>query len=195
MKGEEEDVKSGDSFSEKSVWQRAKIIFGGVFFNFILAWILLTIWFWVVPKQMEAKLVITNVNENSIAEEIGIKPNDFLVEIDGIEIENIDILKEQLDKSRGKDVEVVYERFGKENTSKIQLPDEEFPLGVGLVETGGNEMPDYVWWKAPYYSIVEIGTVIYVSFMFIIDLVKSIFVETGVSADMVSGPIGVFAFL
>lgn len=197
MLGEERDSKSKESYSQKSPWIRAKIIAAGVIFNFLLAWALLTIWFWVIPKDMSNQIVVVSVNENSIARKVGIKPNDFILEINNQKIDTIEDLQKVSKDNRGKEVSITVNHFGREETKSAVLPsDTDAPLGVGLAETGSSEdLPSTPWWQAPYWAFMEIVGVIWLSINFIVGLIMTLFGQAHVSTDAVSGPVGVFALL
>lgn len=197
MLGEEDESKSKNSFSEKSPWVRAKIIVAGVLFNFLLAWVLLMIWFWAMPRDMPNQVVVVSTNKNSVAEEIGIKPNDFILKINDQKIENIESLQNITKENKGKEITIIVNHFGKEEEKKVILPvDTDAPLGIALAETGSSEdLPRFPWWQAPYWAFIEIVNVIWISFSFIIGLIMTLFGKAQVSTDAMSGPIGVFALL
>lgn len=197
MLGEEEDSKSKESFSEKSPWVRAKIIVAGVLFNFLLAWLLLTVWFWVLPKDIPNQVVVVSVSEDSVASRIGLKSNDFIVSINDEPIDNIEELQRLTKENRGKEITLVVNHFGKNESKQAVLSDStDTPLGVGLAETGSSEdMPNFPWWQAPYWAFMEMVSVIWISIQFIISLISGIFGQSQISTDMVSGPVGVFALL
>ncbi len=197
MLGEESENKNKDSFSEKSPWVRAKIIVAGVLFNFLLAWILLTVWFWVLPKDIPNQVVVVSVSKGSVAEEMNLMANDFILSINDQEIKNIEDLKNITASNKGKEISLVVNHFGKDEIKKAVLPDNtDTPLGVGLTETGSSEdMPNFPWWQSPYWAFMEIVSIIWVSVQFIGGLIMGIFGQSQVSGDMVSGPVGVFALL
>lgn len=65
---------------------------------------------------------ISEVTANSAAEEIGIKPGDIITRIEGINVNTVAQLQEQVARSRpGDKVEVTYVRKGKEKTVKATL--------------------------------------------------------------------------
>jgi regulator of sigma E protease len=197
MLGEESQDKSKNSFSQKSPWVRAKIIVAGVVANFLLAWLLLTIWFWIIPKDIASQVVVVSVNQDSLAQEIGIKANDTIRQINDRSIETVSDLKEAIVLYRGNEVSMTISRFGKDEQKKVFFPeDTESPLGVSLAETGSSDnFPDVLWWQAPYWALMEIFGVVWLSLNFILGLIASIFRESDVSADMVAGPVGVFGLL
>src|SRR5690606_20995324 len=65
---------------------------------------------------------IKGVGENSAAQEAGIKSGDVIVKVDGIGINTVAQLQEQIGRSRpGDKVDITYMRGGKEKTVKVTL--------------------------------------------------------------------------
>ena len=129
--GEEETVNDIEkSFESKSVWSRMAIIFAGPFFNFVLAFVLAII---VLGFMGYDPAVITAVSSGSPAEEAGLKVGDVITEYDGT---NIDVgreiyLEQYIDGVDGDDIEIEYERNGKEYTTKLKPRYiEKYMLGV-----------------------------------------------------------------
>lgn len=78
MEGEEEDIKSSTSFSNKKIWQRFLTIAAGPLMNFILALVLYiaisTIW-------GSAGNTVDIINENSEIYKSGVRTGDKIVEV------------------------------------------------------------------------------------------------------------------
>jgi len=196
MLGEEVDSDSKQSFSQKSPWIRAKVIIAGVLFNFILAWILLTLWFWVVPRNLPNNIVVVSVAEHSAAAKANISANDFLLKINGQKLSSVELLQKLTKENQGKTITLTVNHFGKEIDKSIILPQNtDAPLGISLAESGTQEIPQFPWWKAPYYAFLEIIGVIWMSLSFIIGIFTSLFAGHKPAVEMVSGPVGVFGFL
>lgn len=97
MKGQDDSdplVKSNDndSYNSKKPWQRIIILFAGPLANFVLAWV----FFFAIAQGNPRALspVIGSVVENSPAFIAGIKPDDRVAYIDGIEIKKWDELSD-----------------------------------------------------------------------------------------------------
>ncbi len=89
--GEEEEIKDPRAFSSKPGWQKILIAFGGPLFNFILAVLLFTFLLAVereVPKYLYEKPVVGHVAENSLAQKLGIREGDIIVEINSKRVES-----------------------------------------------------------------------------------------------------------
>lgn len=71
-------AKASGSYSSKRPWQRAKVAFGGVFMNFLLAIILLAtgFTFGMEPLIADYDDVIQNINSGSISAEVGVFVKD-----------------------------------------------------------------------------------------------------------------------
>jgi len=134
--GENEEVDDPRAFSSKKPWQKILIALGGPLFNFLLAWLLFTAVYTIgteVPKHLKEPVVVGYVEEGSWAHEVGIKPGDKIVRIDGYEVKNWEELREVLVKLAVegiKETELWIEREGKLLRFKVKLPDPESPLGI-----------------------------------------------------------------
>lgn len=194
--GEEEACDDSRSFSCKSPWARAKVLVAGVLGNFLLAWVLLTIWFWIIPRDLPQQVVVISVNKNSPAEIAQIKPNDFILKGNNTDIKTAQDLNNFTKSHQGQEVTLIIEHFGKNIEKTVKLGENtDTPLGISLAEVGGDQIPKFPWWQAPYYAFMEMVAVIWMSLQFIAQFIASLFGGTKVSTEGVSGPIGIFAFL
>lgn len=78
--GDDETVELKGNFNEKSVWARIQVIVAGPVFNFILAWIFATI---IVAWIGFDAPIISEVVEDSPAQEAGLLGGDEITEING----------------------------------------------------------------------------------------------------------------
>ena len=85
MMGEDEERPGENAFNNKSVWARMAVIFGGPFFNFILAFVFSLI---VIGMSGVDIPKISQVENNSPAYESGIKAGDIMTKVDGKKIHN-----------------------------------------------------------------------------------------------------------
>lgn len=85
MMGEDEERPEQNAFNNKSVWARMAVIFGGPFFNFILAFLLSLI---VVGMSGADIPQIHSVQKESPAQKAGLKAGDMVKRIDGKKIHN-----------------------------------------------------------------------------------------------------------
>ena len=97
--GEEDNLADPRAFSSKPNWQKILIAFAGSFFNFILA--ILVFWFLgvlgkEVPKYALEKPVVGYVQENSLAERLGIREGDLVLSVNGKEVKTWKELEERM---------------------------------------------------------------------------------------------------
>ena len=84
MMGEDEERPGENAFNNKSVWARMAVIFGGPFFNFILAFVFSLI----VIGMSGVDIPKISQVENNPAYESGIKAGDIMTKVDGKKIHN-----------------------------------------------------------------------------------------------------------
>ena len=135
MLGEDEEESSEGSFNSKGVWQRFSVIAAGPFFNFIMAFVGA---FVIVAVSGYDKPIVNSLEENSPAEEAGLKKGDEIVEFQGkkISLARDLVLIEQIDGlSEGKTT-LTYKREGKKETiSYIPNSVERYMLGFSYGQT------------------------------------------------------------
>ena len=109
-------------FTSKPKWQRAIVLAAGAFTHFLLAFLLLAVFFGVigVATRLGGPAQITEVQgelngETSPAAEAGLRPGDTVVEVDGRPVD-IDAFSEYIDSHVGERIEVVVERGGEHVT-------------------------------------------------------------------------------
>ena len=202
--GEDEDSTAHDSFSQKSPWSRLKVVLAGVTMNILLAWVLLTVWFWIAPFAPKADAVaITAVSDGSPAEEVDLRVNDFIVSAtdrNGRVTEFLtDVsLSEFTAEHRGEMIEFLITRNGGELKVPVTLSsDESSPsLGVSIADLG-EQIPAVPWWQAPWYALLEMVSVTLLTLKFLGDLILGLLglVDQAPGVESVSGPVGIFVFL
>lgn len=117
MAGMDPDEESFDSeergFNKKTVLQRISVILAGPLMNFVLAALLLGVIFWIqgVPTYVPK---VDGLVSGQPAERAGITKGDKILAVDGKRIENWEELKEKIDHSPGKEVNLLIQRDGKE---------------------------------------------------------------------------------
>lgn len=105
-----EEERRGN-FHAKPIYQRAAIVTAGPVFNFILAIVILTLWFMFVGKPILEPRVAT-VEAGSAAAEAGFQPGDLITEIDGGKIVSFDEIQ------------------------RIVMLNAETPLSIGITRNG-----------------------------------------------------------
>lgn len=203
IKGESGDhVGDKDSFTSLKIWKRAIILSSGVFMNFVLAIILLSIGFFIglpsvvtddLPKDRmrDEKIQVLSVLEESPAANAGFQVGDNIVSIDGNNFETVDELiaytSERLDQA----ISVQISRGNESITSEVTLKDIDGSgvgkMGTGLVETA---IVSYPWYEAIIEGFKASFSVSWQILVAFYELLKNLIVQQTVPAD-ISGPIGI----
>jgi regulator of sigma E protease len=193
--GESEASSDKHAFGNQNVWKRIFIASGGIILNLLLAWILLTVWFGVLPTiKLPNYVAIVSVEKNSVAEQSGLRANDFILKINGQDIIKTDEVSNFIKNNHGKELNIVIKHQGKDETKNITIPtDAEAKLGIAMSETGG-ETVSYKWYQAPVLAIQEIWAITVVTFQYLGTAIASIFGGAKVAFEL-TGPVGIVAFI
>lgn len=183
MMGEDEDRKEANAFNNKSVWARMAVIFGGPFFNFILAFVLSLI---VVGMSGVDLPKIHSVQKNSPAAQAGIQAGDVMVGVDGKSIHNYREFSYYmfLDYNGGT-IPITVERNGEEQTLNVQpvLNQEKQQYLIGITWPGYQKVGPL---KTIEYSMREVGLQIKIT----LKSVKMLVTQKLGMKDL-SGPVGI----
>lgn len=105
-------------FRSHPAWQRFFVLFGGVFFNVILAIVIYIVMMCTWGEQyIKNSDVTTGIATNDLGREIGFRNADKVIAFDGKEVEKFDELRIQLIQNQA--TEATVERAGKEMTLSI----------------------------------------------------------------------------
>lgn len=196
--GEEQDPHS---FTAQSYGKRALTLVAGVAMNLILAAVLISAGYKIgAPQTVEGevkgevrdpKVQILEVNKGSPAEAAGLEVGDTVREINGKEIKEIEDMQQIINTSRGREITLLIER-GKElitlkGTPRVNFPEGDGPMGVGLVKTA---IISYPLPQAVKAGIIDTAYAVKFITQTLYDLVRNIVMTGKVSADL-SGPVGV----
>ena len=103
-------------FTSKPRWQRAIVLFAGAFTHFVLAFLLLAIFFGTigVATKLGGPAQVTGVEpelngQTSPAASAGLQPGDKVVEVDGLPVD-IEAFSEYVDTHVGDPIEIVVQR-------------------------------------------------------------------------------------
>lgn len=129
MEGEDSDSKDPRAFGNKSILQRASILFAGPFFNIILAVIIFIPVFMYIGNP---STTLREVMDNSIAQKAGIEAGDTITEINGKDIKTWDELSKGIQDSHGKELTITINRDGKDKDVKVtpELKDGNYLIGI-----------------------------------------------------------------
>lgn len=181
-------------FESKSVWQRFLTLFAGPLFNFLLAFVLFTILFYIQGKASDEPIV-GQVVEDTPAEEINLESGDRILEIDGQEVESWSHMTSLIQAGQGESQELLIDSDGQQRTENLEpviesteLPDgtvnERLIIGVGAYFENGIIAP--IWW-----GIQETVSSMSLIFELVVRMIGTIFAGT-FSFDMLNGPVGIY---
>ncbi|MDQ5893092.1 MAG: metalloprotease RseP [Patescibacteria group bacterium] len=185
------------SFVHKPKWQQIAVLFAGIFFNFVFAWLLIVIAFFSgVPASTDSypeyrdrmndeHIVITFVNKGSPAEKAGLKAGDTIVASSVEEIQN------NINQSVGKGVEITYERNDVESKTNILaeqgIVEGKYAIGIAMDDVATLKLPIHLSiLESSKFTIHMIGA----TFTGLYDLVAGMFKGTS-SLESVTGPVGI----
>jgi regulator of sigma E protease len=189
---------SDRSFVNKSKWRQVLVLVAGVAFNFIFAWILVSIAFMTgVPASTESysgyadrlrdpRIAITYVEVGSPAEEAGLKPGDTVVGAASVEE-----IQNSINESQDKGVTLRVLQGGQEMEKNIiakeGIVEGKYAIGIAMDKVATLQLPIhlaiYEGGKFTLYIIKAVAIGIY-------DLIVGIFTGTS-QLSSVTGPVGI----
>ncbi|MEK7463567.1 MAG: site-2 protease family protein [Patescibacteria group bacterium] len=188
---------SSRSFINKPKWQQVSVLFAGIFFNFVFAWLLIVIAFSSgVPASVSSypeyrdqmkneRIVVTFVNKGSPAEKAGLKAGDALVTTSVEDFQNV------INQSEGKDIEVIYRRNDIESKANIVaekgIIEGKYAIGIAMDDVATLRLPVHV---SVLESVKLTTYMIGATFTGLYDLAAGVFKGTS-SLESVTGPIGI----
>src|SRR5699024_154416 len=173
-------------FESKSVFARFMTLFAGPAMNFVLAFVLFTLLFYITGKPTE---------EPVEGVDAGREEGDRLRTVSGTGVGSWDHMS-QISQNEGEsERDIVVQNDGEERTLErtpvvdtTELPDGEtvdrLIIGIGAANEHGTLSP--LWWGVQ--QTYEMGTMI---FHLVVDMFISIF-EGTFSFDMLNGPVGIY---
>lgn len=169
LQGEHDSADKKGDYGAATFWQKTRILLAGVAINWLVAAILLTILAVtglpkILPNQfvvgsdvsmVQQPVQITALTKDYPAEKVGLKVGDKIVRFDGQPVPSAQALIDQTKVSKGKTVEVIYNRSGTEYTAQVPLrSDTAGPIfGAGL----GQAQLTHSTWSAPLVGVVTTG--------------------------------------
>ncbi|KKQ49642.1 MAG: Membrane-associated zinc metalloprotease [Candidatus Shapirobacteria bacterium GW2011_GWE1_38_10] len=149
--------KSKDSFLSKNPWQKALIVLGGVLMNLVLAVVVFATVYTIVGIPIETdKVKIIGIAKDSPAEKAGLKEGDWVKNIGVAEVNESSELTAEIEKYRGKEVQLAVDREGQSIALPVQVR-EKAPDGEGLmgVVISNTEMQKIKWYE--FYKGIGAG--------------------------------------
>ena len=122
MAGMGDGAEGPDTYHAKAAWRRALIILAGPLANAVAAVLILACVYMFQGVVTDVKPVVSAVEPNSTAQEVGIKAGDRIVELDGSPVENWEVFQRQMiDREPGENVSVTVVRDGSQRTFQGEL--------------------------------------------------------------------------
>ncbi len=201
-------LKSKNSFASKSIASRSAVIVAGVFMNFVLAWVLLSITLTVGMKPIlvtqsdlqDAKesglisvqevLLVNEILPGSPLDETDLLAGDFITGINGKDVPLVTDLSGML--SPETDVILDIMRGEREGTLLVAT-DADGKLGFSV-----SNMPNitflkdlkYPFYEAPVVAVKEVGRLSYLTLNMLGDVVVTLVKKMAVP-EGVAGPVGI----
>ncbi|MBU1017562.1 site-2 protease family protein [Patescibacteria group bacterium] len=201
-------LKDKKSFASKSIAQRTSVIVAGVFMNFVLAWVLITIGFMVgmkpflvtqedLEKGIKAGIVdaqtilyVHEIEENMPLSVTSLKVGDYILSVNGTKVtETMDL--SQVIKPNALTT-ILYIMGDVEKTLTVVANEEG---KVGMTISTENYVRDvkevrYPFYQAPVKAVQEIGRLSVLTVKMIGTVVVSVVAKFTVP-DGVAGPVGI----
>jgi len=204
-------LKDPKSFASKSIWQRTQVIVAGVFMNFVLAWVIITIGMTIGMKPFLANqedilkgvedgivkaqnvMYIHEIQPDSPADKIGLKSGDMIVDFNGYKEKELPAVSELPTLIKPEDTVIItMVRDGVEQTTMMTANEEgKFGFVVSnelfIQDVANVSYPFYI---APFLAVAEVGrlSILTVKMLggVIVSLVANLTVPEGVA-----GPVGI----
>ncbi len=204
IKGEDENaLKETDSFASRPIWQRFIMLFAGVFMNFILCFVFLSLGFMsgipsMVDDQPDTNLNVANqqikimsINPASPAEQAGLQIGDVFISINNQPINYIKDVQRELGSRNNQSTQLVILR-GQEEKKIVVTPlaknnTDTAVIGVGLVKTA---LVKYPWYQAIYKGATTTFSLTLAIVKAFGKIITDFFSGHKVEAE-VAGPIGI----
>ncbi len=196
IQGEDGEAAADErSFSRKNFFQKAGMLLAGVFMNFILGWLTLSV---ILMIGAPAHLMLTDVAAGSPAASAGIKSGDVVVRAAFNNIVLTDPIKSDdlvsLVKTAGdQQISLAVKRNGRvidfNLAGRLNPPAGQGPLGVALADIGFKAEP---FFSSFWDGLREAGQIAGMVFYGFVNLIEKIFVAPQVIQTL-TGPVGIFS--
>lgn len=202
--GSESDNRARSaSFIEKSRWQQALVLFAGVLFNFLFAWMIYSILFvsgiTVTTDGFEKysgdfanqRIMVTDVRAASPAAEAGLMVGDIIDNVESTNIESVSKIQELINAGAGHPVTLQYSRQGTLHQTQIipvrGIVENKYAIGIAMQSVADLKLPFFeAIYEGGHYTIVLIRETATGLYGFVTDIFRG-------AADFssVAGPIGI----
>jgi regulator of sigma E protease len=182
------------AFFAKPVWQRALVVFAGVFMNFVLAVVIISVLFSFVGVQTPGdKVTVDAVVKNAPAEKAGLKTGDIILSANKVSITSSEQLVSLARKHLGEKLNLRIKDKGLmikevEVTPRKVFPANEGPMGIAISQNVITRK--YPWYQAPFVGTFEALKQTWLIASGLIMMVVQL-VTQGSVPQGVAGPIGI----
>ncbi len=201
IKGEDGHSHEPDSFGGKPAWTRIKVLGAGVFMNFVLAWLLISLVLALgLPQPISSeesaaypnkKIQILEVKHGTPAETMGLQLGDEILRINGQSITALSEVGTTIAANKGKEIAIDIDRFGTKQTlfgtPRTVYPENEGSLGISFSETA---IVSYPWYEALFRGAQTTYTITVAILQAFGKMIASLFGTEKVALD-VTGPVGI----
>lgn len=185
LQGEHDAANKKGDYGAASFWQKTKILLAGVFVNWLVAAVLLTVLAVTgLPKIVDNQFTVHGdtttilkpvevaaVSKDSPAEKAGLKVGDQILRFAGESVPNPQTLTSRTKELKGQTIEVVYSRAGMESTTSVALRADNQD-GKGFLGVGSGQREEVkATWSAPIVGVVTTGQFTLVTLQGLGDLV------------------------
>lgn len=160
VKNKTQSKDADRAFYSRPVWQRATVVFAGVFMNFVLAVTIVSILFSVIGVAVAGKdVIVDQVVKGAPAEKSGLKPGDKIIAINNVNITTPDQLVSYTKGHLGEKL-VLKVKDSKLNTRTVEVtprkvyPKDQGPMGVAISQSVTTKK--YPIWEAPFVGTKEV---------------------------------------
>ncbi|HEY9583707.1 MAG TPA: RIP metalloprotease RseP [Candidatus Paceibacterota bacterium] len=185
------------SFVHKPKWQQIIVLFAGIFFNFLFAWLFIVIAFssgvpastssysQYTDQMTDKHIAITYVNPGSPAEKAGLRAGDTIVST------SLEEVQRSINESQGREMEIRYIRDNIESSAQVVATEGiitgKYAIGIAMDDVATLQLPIHL-------SILESTKftwhIISATFVGIYNLIAGIFDGTA-ELSSVTGPVGI----
>ncbi len=155
-------------FFAKPAWQRCLVIVAGVTMNFLIGILMFSVIYSKlgIPTTSGEQVMVTAVTKNSPAELADIKPGEVVVRVGESEVKNSEQFVSLVKDKKGQMISIYVAKVDanglKSDSSRVveviprvNPPEGEGALGVGVATVPIVAYTKLSWYKAPFYGAVE----------------------------------------
>ena len=132
----ENDPSIPGGLASANPWTRLAVLFAGPAINLLTGVILAVLLFYTIGEPILDKVRVDAISANSPAEQAGLQVGDFITQVNGVPIDSMTTLQEEIQNRLGQPTEIVVNRNGEEIlltlTPRLNPPENEGAIGILL---------------------------------------------------------------